>query len=182
MFAGFAIRIALASLFAASALAKALNMPAFSDTVGFFITNRSYAVVAAWIVCLVEAAIALALLFDGSFLAASVATLAMAILFAGVSLDVLKRHIHVSCMCFGKNGGQIGVSTLMRAIVLALAASALVLMTMRGEDVSGPQDLISWMSLTTTIVGALILARWILLAPEIRAAFVSRRKAYIDAK
>jgi uncharacterized membrane protein YphA (DoxX/SURF4 family) len=115
----FALRFALAIVLAVAAVAKARSFGAFERTVDAVLPWGRAARPAAAAVIVVEALLAV-LLATGLWLnAVALATLALFLAFAAVSLWAARRGLHVRCNCFGQSERELGKDSLVTSLVLA---------------------------------------------------------------
>jgi len=119
-----ALRFALAIVLAVAAVAKARSFGAFVRTVEAILPWPRTARPVAVAVIALEAALAV-LLATGLWLSAvALATLALFLGFAGISLWAARRGLHVRCNCFGQSERELGQDSLVSSLLLAGATVA----------------------------------------------------------
>jgi len=168
----FTLRFALAIVLAVAAVAKARSFGAFVRTVDAVMPWRRTARTAAVAVIAVEAALAVLLATGAWVNAVSLATLALFLVFAAVSLWAARHGLHVRCNCFGRSKRELGKDSLITSLLLAGATVAYWALIRRTDDslTLGELPLAAVLGVAT-VLGA----RW-LLAVRALAGIVRQRK------
>jgi hypothetical protein len=168
----FTLRFALAVVLAVAAAAKARSFGAFVRTVDAVLPSQRTARAAAGAVIAVEAALA-ALLAAGVWVnAVSLATLALFLGFAAISVWATRRELHLRCNCFGQSERELGKDSLVTSLLLAGATVAYWAL-LQGTDES-----LSLVELPVALVlgvAVVLAARWLFAAGEL-ARIIRQRK------
>jgi hypothetical protein len=168
----FTLRFALAIVLAVAAGAKARSFRAFVRTVEAVVPRERTARAAAAAVIVVEAALAVLLAAGVWVNAVSLATLALFLGFAAVSLWATRHELHVRCNCFGQSERELGRDSLITSVLLAGATVAYWALLRRTDDSLTPGELPVALVLG---VAAVLGARWLFAAREL-AGIVRQRK------
>ena len=120
----FALRFALAIVLAVAAVAKARSFGAFVRTVEAILPWPRTARPAAATVIAVEAVLAVLLATGFWLTAVALATLALFLGFAAISVSAARRGLHVRCNCFGQSERELGKDSLVTSLLLAGATVA----------------------------------------------------------
>jgi hypothetical protein len=168
----FTLRFALAIVLAVAAVAKARSFGAFVRTVDAVVPWQRTARAAAAAVIAVEMALAVLLAAGVWVNAVSLATLALFLGFAAVSLWAARHELHVRCNCFGRSDRELGKDSLVTSLLLAGATVAYWALLQRTDDSLTLGELPLAVVLgVATVLGA----RWLLTGREL-AAIVRQRK------
>ena len=168
----FTLRFALAIVLAVAAVAKARSFGAFVRTVEAVMPRQRTAMTAAAAVIAVEAALAVLLATGGWVNAVSLATLALFLVFAAVSLWAARHELHVRCNCFGKSERELGKDSLVTSLLLAGATVAYWALIQQTDDTLTLGELpLAAVLGVATVLGA----RW-LLAGRALIGIVRQRK------
>ena len=130
----FTLRFALAIVLAVAAVAKARSFGAFVRTVDAVVPWQRTARAAAVAVIAVEMTLAVLLAAGGWVNAVSLATLALFLGFAAVSLWAARHELHVRCNCFGRSDRELGKDSLVTSLLLAGATVAYWALLRRTDD------------------------------------------------
>jgi hypothetical protein len=130
----FTLRFALAIVLAVAAVAKSRSFGAFVRTVDAVLPWQRTARAAAAAVIAVEAALAVLLATGAWVNAVSLATLALFLGFAAVSLWAARHGVHVQCNCFGQSERELGKDSLITSLLLAGATVAYWALLQRTDD------------------------------------------------
>ena len=169
----FALRFALVIVLAVAAVAKTRNFDAFMRTVDAILPRQRTARAGAAAVIVAEAVLAL-LLATGAWVdAVCLATLALFLVFAAVSLWATRRGLHVSCNCFGKSDRELGKDSLVTSLLLAVATVAYWGLARRADESLTLGELPLAVALGACVVLA---GRWLLAGGEL-VAIVRQRRA-----
>jgi hypothetical protein len=167
------LRFAVATVLAVAALAKARSFESFRRTVEELAPWRRGVTATAVAVVATEATIAVLL---GAGVAASeiaVATLALFLVFAALSLWAVRLGVHVRCNCFGAGDRELGKDSLETSLLLAAATLAYLALIRRAE----PSLSLGEVPLAVLLgVAAAVAGRWSLAAGELAAIVEQRRR------
>jgi hypothetical protein len=168
----FTLRFALAIVLAVAAVAKARSFGAFVRTVDAVVPWQRTARAAAAAVIAVEATLAVLLAAGVWVNAVSLATLALFLGFAAVSLWAARHGLHVRCNCFGQSERELGKDSLITSLLLAGATVAYWALLRRTDDSLTPGEL----PLAVVLGAATVLgARWLFAGRQL-ARIVRQRK------
>jgi uncharacterized membrane protein YphA (DoxX/SURF4 family) len=166
------LRFALAIVLAVAAVAKARSFEDFTRTVEALRPRRRGASAVAAGVVATEATLAVLLALGFLSSAVAVATLALFVVFAGVSLWAERHGLHVNCNCFGRSERELGKESLITALLLVVAALVYLALLQRGE----PSLSLGEVPLAVCLGAAAVLAaRWALASRELLAIVRQRR-------
>lgn len=167
------LRFALAIVLAVAALAKARSFGDFTRTVGVLTRRRGgVSAIAAGAVA-IEATLAGLLAIGVLPSAVAVATLALFLVFAAVSLWAARHGLRVQCNCFGRSDRELGKESLETSLLLAVATLAYLVLLQGAE----PSFSLGELPLAVGLgVGAVLAGRWALALGEL-AAIVRQRRA-----
>jgi len=160
----FTLRFGLAIVLAVAAFAKARSFGAFTRTVDAVVPWERTARAAAAAVVAVETALAVLLATGVWVNAVSLATLALFLGFAAISLWAARRGLHVRCNCFGQSERELGKDSLMTSLLLAIATAAYWAFSRRTDESLTLDEL----PLAIVLGAALVLSgRWLLAGGEL---------------
>jgi len=168
----FALRFALAIVLAVAAVAKARSFGAFARTVDAILPRRAASSAAAAVI-VVEAALAVLLATGARVSAVCLATLALFLGFAAVSLWATRRGLHVRCNCFGQSERELGRDSLVTSLALAGTTIAYWALARRTDESLTLGEL----PLAVVLgAAALLVGRWLFAAGEL-VGIVHQRRA-----
>lgn len=173
------LRIGIAIVFSASAIAKSRQLGAFAATIreilailGQKLSRReSVGIGAAVTIC--EAAVAGLAGAGRHAIVASTLTLALSFAFASSAFLAMRHRRSIRCSCFGSADSPLGGETIGRAGLLAVAAVGYVGTMARHPW--WPAGIAEAVSVAAVIVGCLLLALWLLKMPTIVTLVRARR-------
>jgi uncharacterized membrane protein YphA (DoxX/SURF4 family) len=166
------LRFALAIVLAVAAVAKARSFGDFTRTVGAVILlRRGVSAIAAGTVA-TEAALAVLLAVGVLPRVVALATLALFVAFAGISLWAARRGLHVNCNCFGRSERELGKDSLETSGLLAVAALVYLVLL----QVEEPSLSLGELPLAIGLgIGAVLAGRWLFAARDLTAIVRQRR-------
>jgi len=170
--AAFALRFALAIVLAVAAVAKARSFDAFVRTVEAILPWRRPARAAAGAVIAAEAALSVLLAAGVRVNAVLLATAALFLGFAVVSLWAARHGVHVRCNCFGQSERELGKDSLVTSLLLAGATIAYWALLRQTDESLTLGELPLAVVLGATVVLA---ARWAFIAGDL-VGIVRQRK------
>jgi hypothetical protein len=170
--AAFTLRFALAIVLALAAVAKGRSFGAFVRTVDAILPWQRPARAAAAGVIAVEAALSLLLAAGVWVNAVLLATLALFLGFAAVSLWAARHGIRVRCNCFGQSERELGKDSLVTSLLLAGATIAYWALLQQTDESLTLGELPLAVVLGAVVVLA---ARWAFTAGDL-VAIVRQRK------
>jgi methylamine utilization protein MauE len=168
----FTLRFGLAIVLAVAAVAKARSFGAFVRTVNAVVPWQRTARAAAAAVIAVEAALAVLLAAGVWVNAVSLATLALFLGFAAISLWATRHGLHVRCNCFGQSERELGKDSLITSLLLAGATVAYwALLRQTDESLSLGELPVALVLGVATVLGT----RWVFAGTQL-AGIVRQRK------
>lgn len=180
-FVGFVSRIIVGVVFLTAAVGKSGNSAAFAHTLYRLGLREHLATVAVWVIIAYEAILGVLCLLGLLPLMAIIMALCLLILFLAVSSRAMLLHQQVRCNCFGASRSLLGGYTLLQASLLLLPVAGYFLSTMWSVAVWWPNTLEMVISSLSLVFGAIVVARWLLMARTIRDLVLSRKQRDRDA-
>lgn len=172
----FATRILLAAVFLAAALSKARNPSSLAKTIYRIGIHSHLTMAAAWGVIAYEALLGVLCALGVVPPIATLAALALLILFAGVSLRAMKRQQLIPCNCFGASDTALGPATLARAALLLLVVGLYYLSFRAAARIWWPTSIGLAISSSSLVIAAILCGRWLLMVKNIGALVHDRRQ------
>jgi hypothetical protein len=167
------LRFAVGTVLAVAALAKARSFGSFRRTVDALAPWRRGVTAMAAAVIVTEATLAVLLAAGVVASAVAVATVALFLGFAALSLWAVRRGLRVHCNCFGAGDRELGKDSLETSLLLAAAALAYLALLRRAE----PALSLGEFPLAVLLgIAAALAGRWLLAARELAAIIGQRRK------
>jgi uncharacterized membrane protein YphA (DoxX/SURF4 family) len=178
----FISRMLLALVFIASAAGKTRNPGALQDTIRKIGFPSRLAQIAGPLVIGYEAILAVLFALGIFPQIASVGAVVLLFVFIIISLSASRSQQMIPCNCFGVSVTPLGKQTLARAFLLLLPSAIYALSTWRSPAVWWPTTLEIALPLVSLIMGAILLARWLLAARTIATYVVERRQVESQSK
>lgn len=161
------VRVALSAIFGVAAVTKLLDQRGTREAVKNFGAPEPLAPTLAFLLPLVELAIAAGLLFSSTaWVSAFAALLLLAVFIVAIGVNLARGNTH-DCHCFGQLYSRpLGWSTLMRNILFALGAGFVLWQESRETDRNlfeslAEINLVQWLLLIAVLVTAAVI--WVLL-------------------
>jgi uncharacterized membrane protein YphA (DoxX/SURF4 family) len=178
----FISRALLALVFIASAAGKSRHPGVLQETIRKIGFPSRLARIAGPLVISYEA-IEAALFALGIFpQLASVGVVALLLVFIAISFRAFRSQQVIPCNCFGASETPLGMQTLARAVLLLLPASIYAVSTWRSTSAWWPTTFEVALPLLGLVIGAMLLARWLLAVEAVATYVVERRQAEDQSK
>jgi hypothetical protein len=171
------LRFAVATVLAVAALGKARSFRDFRRTVDALTPWRRATTGIAAAVIATEATLAVLLVTGVLASAVAVATLALFLGFAALSLWVARRGLELQCNCFGAGDSELGKDSLATSLPLAAATLAYLVLLLATEPSLAARrlPLVALLGITAVLGG-----RWLLAAREL--AGIVRQRRLLDSE
>lgn len=164
----FVLSWLLGAVLLASGVGKLLSPRRFATTVGAVLSmlfeplaGRVLVLAATTGVIAIELSLAVSLFTGVSPIAVAVVTIALLLAFAAIGAMAARRGTSIACRCFGTSGETLGARTVMRALLLALVAVALLALEVTSDSTWVPEGAEEWISALTLIAGSMLLGLWL---------------------
>lgn len=135
-------RVVIAAVFVLSAGGKALDVPAFQESVeDFRLMPKALARVAAWFFLVSEIAVVIAMAIGGrALMAGFVLAAGLLVLFSTALAVALRRKAAISCNCFGRDERRISPYDMARnALLTACSLAGVWTLTASTQSLSGSE-------------------------------------------
>jgi hypothetical protein len=174
IYIGFVSRMLLALIFLAAAGGKSTTPGSLSKTIRAIGIPSVLAPLATWLVLACEGILGVLFALGAFPVVTSIAAALLLLIFIGISIQVTLSHRTIPCNCFGKSDTSLGAGTLLRAFLLLLTVSTYALSIPASTSAWWPTTLESVVSLSTCVIGALLLGRWLLIAKGLTTLVIER--------
>ncbi len=158
----FVARVLLAAVFLASALGKATNSSEFIRTVRRVGIRRRFSAALSWGVITCEAVLALSLALGIFPVFAAIGVMLLLLVFLGVSVRAMLRHLNIPCNCFGRATSSLGIQTLKHVLILFIPLAAYFLSLFFVHSLWWPNTFEAATSSLSIVIATILIGRWLL--------------------
>lgn len=165
----------VAAVFLAASYSKARQPAGFIETIRSIGIKSRPTSVLAWLVIIYEGIIGFGSALGIIPVIIASATLALLLVFLGVSIYVIVSNKHIPCNCFGKGTSTLGLQTVKHALILMIPTGAYFLSTFFVNSVWWPNTFAIAISSLSLVVAFVLIGRWVLISEELIALIGERR-------